>query len=71
MEKLNDYLKLSYPLEIVEDNDEGGFAAFYPDLPGCITCGETVQAAVENAIDAKKVWLESAIKTGVKIMPPQ
>ena len=71
MEKLNDYLKLSYPLEIVEDNDEGGFAAFYPDLPGCITCGETVQAAVENAIDAKKAWLESAIKTGVKIMPPQ
>lgn len=71
MEKLNDYLKLSYPLEIVEDNDEGGFAAFYPDLPGCITCGETVQAAVENAIDAKKVWLEAAIKANIKIHAPK
>ena len=40
-------------------NDEGGFVISYPDLPGCITCGETRQSAVVNALDAKKAWLEA------------
>ena len=40
-------------MEIVEDKDEGGFVVSYPDLPGCITCGETRESAVVNALDAK------------------
>ena len=50
---------MSYRMEIVEDKDEGGFVNFYPDLPGCITCGETVESAVRNALDAKKAWFEA------------
>lgn len=34
-----------------------GFVVSDPDLPGCITCGETVETAVTNALDAKKTWL--------------
>ena len=55
----NDYMELSYRMEIVEDKDEGGFVVSYPDLPGCITCGETRESAVVNALDAKKAWLEA------------
>ncbi len=54
MKTLNDYMKMSYRMEIVEDQDEGGFVVSYPDLPGCITCGETIESAVANAVDAKK-----------------
>ena len=54
MKTLNDYRAGVYRMEIVEDKDEGGFVAFYPDLPGCITCGATVESAVANAVDAKK-----------------
>ena len=57
----NDYMELSYRMEIVEDKDEGGFVVSYPDLPGCITCGETVESAVANALDAKRTWLEAAL----------
>ena len=39
--------------------DEGGFVVSYPDLPGCITCGETLESAIENAQDAKKAWIEA------------
>ena len=60
MKTLNDYMAMSYRMEIVEDKEEGGFVVFYPDLPGCITCGETIESAVENAQDAKKAWLEAA-----------
>ena len=62
---LNDYMAMSYRMEIVEDKDEGGFVVSYPDLPGCITCGETVESAVANALDAKKTWLEAALEEGV------
>lgn len=48
-------------MEIVEDKDEGGFVFSFPELPGCITCGETVESAVANAFDAKRAWLESAM----------
>ena len=54
MKTLNEYLRLPYRMEIVEDPDEGGFVVSYPDLPGCITWGETVESAVANAQDAKR-----------------
>ena len=54
MKTLNEYLALPYRMEIVGDHDEGGFVVSYPDLPGCITCGETVESAVANALDAKR-----------------
>ena len=70
MKTLNDYLAMSYRMEIVEDKDEGGFVVSFPDLPGCISCGETVESAVANAMDAKKEWLAAALEEGVKIHEP-
>ena len=70
MKTLNDYMAMSYRMEIVEDKDEGGFVVSYPDLPGCITCGETVESAVANALDAKKAWIEAALENGVEIHEP-
>lgn len=63
-------MKKAYRMEIVEDKDEGGFIVTYPDLPGCISCGETIESAVANAIDAKEVWLEAAIEEGIEINEP-
>lgn len=70
MKNINDYLKMQYPMEIVEDKDEGGFVVTFPDLPGCITCGETIESALANAQDAKRVWIETALEDGVKINEP-
>lgn len=67
---LNDYMAMSYRMEIIEDKDEGGFVVSYPDLPGCITCGSTLEDAVTNALDAKKAWLEAAVESGVEIYEP-
>ena len=48
MKTLNEYMSMSYKMEIIEDQDEGGFVISYPDLPGCITCGETIESAMQN-----------------------
>ena len=70
MKTLNDYFTMNYRMEIVEDKDEGGFVVSFPELPGCITCGETVESAVANALDAKKAWLEAALEDGIEIHEP-
>jgi len=70
MKTLNDYMAMSYRMEIVEDSSEGGFVVSYPDLPGCITCGETVESAVANALDAKRAWIEAALEDGIEIQEP-
>lgn len=70
MKTLDEYLSLPYRLEIIPDTQEGGYVASYPDLPGCITCGETMESAVANAVDAKKAWLEAAIEDGIQIREP-
>ena len=67
---IDEYMKMPYKMEIVEDYAEGGFVASFPELPGCVTCGETVEQAVKNALDAKKAWLEAAIESGVEIPEP-
>ena len=70
MKTLNEYLMLSYRMEIVEDRDEGGFVVSYPELPGCITVGDTIEKAVAHALDAKKAWLEAALEEGIAIQEP-
>ena len=70
MTKLEELMKRPYKLELIEDPDEGGFVASYPDLPGCITCGETVASTIENALDAKRAWLEAALEEGIEIHEP-
>lgn len=70
MKTMNDYISMNYRMEIVEDKDEGGFVVSFPELPGCITCGETIEAALVNAMDAKKVWIEAALEEGIEIQEP-
>lgn len=68
MKTLNDYMKLSYRMEIVEDKEEGGFVVSYPDLPGCISCGETVEKAIVNALDAKGNGFMQHLKKELRFM---
>ena len=70
MKTLNEYMSMSYKMEIIEDQDEGGFVISYPDLPGCITCGETIESAKQNAKDAKREWIRAALEEGIEIYEP-
>lgn len=71
MKTIEYYMNLPYRLELVPDPDEGGYVASYPDLPGCLTIGDTVEEAVSSALDAKRCWLEAAIEDGIAIREPE
>ena len=47
------------PLSAVEGD---GWLAEVPDLPGCMSDGETPQEAVANVMDAIACWIEAAEK---------
>lgn len=71
MKTIEDYLRLNYTMEVIKDPDEGGFVVSFPELPGCITCGQTLENALANALDAKKAWLEAALEDGLVIQEPK
>jgi antitoxin HicB len=48
--------------------DGGGFVATVPDLPGCMSDGETPEAALANVRDAVAAWIEEAQALG-RIVP--
>ena len=70
MRTIEEYLSLPYRMEIVPDPDEGGFVVSFPDLSGCLSCGDTIEEAIANANDAKRAWLEAAIEDGLDIAEP-
>ena len=70
MIKIDKYMNLPYRMEIIPDKEEGGFVVSYPELPGCISCGETLEEAIASADDAKKEWLYAALEDGRDIPMP-
>ena len=67
---LNYYLKLNYKTEIIKDEKEGGFAISCPELPGFITCFDTIENGMEMLEDAKKCWLQSCLEDNIPIPEP-
>ena len=70
MKTLDYYMSLPYRMEIIPDMEEGGFTAKFPDLPGCLTCAETIEDLMASAEDAKRTWLTAAIEDGIEIAEP-
>ena len=66
---LNYYMSLPYDI-VITPSPEGGYVAKIPDLPGCITQGETRLEVLEMIEDAKLCWLEAALDLGESIDEP-
>jgi antitoxin HicB len=47
-------------IDPLPDEDGGGFVATVPDLPGCMSDGETEFETVQNVQDAIACWIEAA-----------
>ncbi len=70
MKKLDYYLSLPYRIELYEDTEAGGYSVTIPELPGCLSCGETAEQALKNINNAKKEWLLAALEDGYPIPEP-
>lgn len=59
------YTALFTPIE-----DGSGYYAKVPDLPGCITTGNSLSDAIDQITDAMSAWLVVAEDEGEPITPP-
>lgn len=57
-------------VEPLAAEDGGGFVATVPDLPGCMSDGESPQEAVANVQDAIRTWIEAAKDLGHTVPKP-
>ena len=48
---------LSY-YAVFDPTEEGGYNVYFPDFPGCVTCGDTLEEAQEMAKEVLELWIE-------------
>lgn len=53
-------LRYAVVLKPLSEADGGGYCAVVPDLPGCMSDGDTPAAALGNVEDAIAAWIEAA-----------
>ena len=56
------YLGLEYSFNAIADPD-GGYVVVFPDLPGCMTQGDTLDEVRHMAEEARMLWIESEYDT--------
>ena len=59
---------IRYPALV--DGREGAYGVVFPDLPGCVAMGYTVDDALINAEDAMRDWVDEMEKSGWHVNPP-
>jgi len=61
------YIHVISPLP---SEDGGGFLITFPDLPGCMSDGETIEEAIHNGRDAFLAWISAQADMGREIPRP-
>lgn len=63
-------MKLLYPATITLDPEDNSYLVEFPDLPGCITEGETLTEAKSNGREALTGYLSSLFERNLQIPAP-
>jgi len=49
----------AHVVEPLSDMDGGGYLITFPDLPGCLSDGESIEEALANGRDAFSAWMSA------------
>jgi len=63
---------LAYPFSVrpLAPDEGGGYLVEFPDLPGCLADGETVEEAIEHAREAMEAWISDVQDSGEAVPSP-
>lgn len=56
---------------VVIERSQTGFAAYSPDVPGCVATGETFDETVATMREALALHLQAMLEDGEEVPPPQ
>ena len=57
-------------LVIFEKADDGSYSVYVPDLPGCVSAGDTLEEAEQMIREAIELHIESMREQGEPVPPP-
>ena len=63
-------MRYIYTATFTPNEDGTKYYARIPDLPGCITTGDSLKDAIDQITDAASGWLVVAEDEGIEIAPP-
>lgn len=61
---------MRYPIAIETGDEATAFGVVVPDLPGCFSAGDTLDAAMAGAEEAAAAWIDATLDAGGAIPPP-
>jgi predicted RNase H-like HicB family nuclease len=61
---------MRYIVNLIYDPEYKGYVAEVPELPGCMSQGRTIEAAIKNAGEAISLYLETTGKRRKKPSKP-
>lgn len=63
--------QIHYSMIIQWDSRDNIFVVRVPELPGCVTHGETYEEAIKQGKDAIESWIMTAIADNEPLPPPK
>lgn len=57
-------------LVVIEQASDGSYSAYLPDVPGCVSCGDSVEEAKASIQEALDFHLEGMRRAGFPIPAP-
>jgi predicted RNase H-like HicB family nuclease len=61
---------MRYPIAIEPGDENTAFGVVVPDLPGCFSAGDDLDAAIAGAEEAAAAWIDATLDTGDAIPAP-
>ncbi len=62
-------MKLIYPAVFTPYFDEGGYDVAVPDLPGCSASGDSLEEAIDEAVNQASMWILNRMEKGEDVPP--
>ena len=57
-------------LVVIEKANDGSYSAYVPDLPGCVSCGDTEQEVRQLIQEAVPLHIQALREQGQPVPPP-
>ncbi len=59
-----------FTIRPLTEDEGGGYLIEYPDLPGCMSDGATIEEAIGNGSDAQRAWIAAMREAGRPVPAP-
>lgn len=53
---------MTHYVAIVEEEEGKAVGVWFPDLPGCVSAGDTLDEAIANAAEALTLWVDMSLE---------